>query len=252
VVKAIEVCLENIDLSEDDERYMRCVALADAEPGLCMDAEGEIHWMPADPQETGLWVSQDERLVLIRAGGEPRGALADSGSVWVERAGRSLEAPAGKPVVLLDQDVLRIGKKRLRVHVHGPTEQVFPPEPLAASLFKRLARSAAAVALGAATLAVSPIEVRARPPIVARVKVPVDCKIVKIDKQAKGLKLEAQCPGKTKVYKGMFGTLVDARKKPIPKSSVRITKVEKGKVWAEGKVTLGKSKAAAVRFMVND
>ena len=57
-----------------------------------------------------LWVSADDRLILYR----PEGADA----VAVSRAGRSLDVPSGKPVVLIDQDQIDVDSNGL-VYVSG-------------------------------------------------------------------------------------------------------------------------------------
>jgi hypothetical protein len=117
--RLIEICLEDLDLPAD-ERYLRCVALPGGEPGLTLDGQGAVRWMSDDPTHCGLWVSGDDRLALVR------GAVA--APVVVHRAGRALEAPVGKPVILLDGDLLQVEHRQLRVHVHGATEVIHGPE----------------------------------------------------------------------------------------------------------------------------
>jgi hypothetical protein len=94
--------------------------------------------------------------------------------VRVRRDGRSLEAPVGKPVVLLDQDRFEVAGKRVRVHVHGRAPAVVPPSPLPETSPSSFPKAAAAVvALGAALGAADckkgaeqavDIEVRTSPP----------------------------------------------------------------------------------------
>jgi hypothetical protein len=67
--------------------------------------------------------------------------------------------------VLLNQDVVEVGSRRLRVHVHGIASQVAPPSRLPSRRHMG-AHTAAIVALGAAVLACDkPVEVRETPPI---------------------------------------------------------------------------------------
>ncbi|MBN2006890.1 MAG: hypothetical protein JXA21_26285, partial [Anaerolineae bacterium] len=100
------------------------------------------------------------RLVLYR----PEGAAP----VTVRRAGRSLEAPFAKPVILLDKDEVDVGSRHLRIHVHGKAPAIAAPAPLKVQSkpLGRLARSAATAAavIGAATAC---IEIRPTPPEVA-------------------------------------------------------------------------------------
>ena len=141
------ICIEDLDAAPGSIRYIRCVAVAGGEAGLTLDLQGDVLWRRDEQEACQLWVSMDERLILLRPAGAP--------VVRVSRAGRSIDAPRGKPVVLLDQDQVQIGGRRLRVHVHGETEEVFPPSPLEPERREgRLAgaarAAATALALGAA------------------------------------------------------------------------------------------------------
>jgi hypothetical protein len=160
------VCIEDLDAS-DEGRFLQCVALVGRQPGIRLDVGGKVSWQEAPATAAELWVSQDRRLILYR----PTGAA----QVRVERDGRVLEAPADKPVVLIDQDRLDVGDRRLRVHIHGVTEVVKEPtyfvprpEPEAAGRGSGLLHAAAtAVAIGAAVGASGcpkTIEVRDEPP----------------------------------------------------------------------------------------
>ena len=60
------ICLEDLAAPRDDERYLRCVALPGDEPGLTLDRQGVVRWMPDGPEAYELWVSGDGRLVLFR------------------------------------------------------------------------------------------------------------------------------------------------------------------------------------------
>jgi len=138
--KPVELCLEDLTAEPGSPEYLQCVAKAGGELGLSVDASARVRWEQASATAAfELWVSQDERLILERRDGAP--------GVVVRRAGRSLEAPAGKPVVLCDQDEVEMGERRWRVHVHGVAAQVYAPKPL---FRKVLAPLAAAAALAAA------------------------------------------------------------------------------------------------------
>ncbi len=252
----IEVCLEDLDLPAEDERYLRCVALPDAQPGLALDAAGQVQWMPDAEDATGLWVSADDRLILICAAGGP--------GVEVRRDGRSLRAPAGQPVVLLDGDRLRVAGRRLRLHVHGPTAQIAPPEPVPASALSRLARTAvSALALGAATLGgavaagqgtdppgPTPIQVRARPPKMAAPRHPVDCPVLSSAAAGPGLQVEARCPAGARIFQGMRGSLLGADGKPLPGGTVVVQSVARDRVVARG-AARPRTRATHVRFLVS-
>lgn len=137
------ICLEDLDAAPGSVRYVRCVALAGGQPGLTLDPGGDALWQSEEPVSCQLWVSLDERLILLR----PAGARP----VTVARAGRSLEAPFDKPVVLLDQDEVEVGGRRLRIHVHGEAADLYPPSPLEPERQdSRLAGVARAAAMGLA------------------------------------------------------------------------------------------------------
>lgn len=243
----IELCLEDLALAPEDERYLRCVALPGGEPGLALDHEGVVRWMPEGAVAHGLWVSQDEQLILLRG----EGALP----IAVQRGGRTLEAPPGKPVVLRDQDLLLVGHRRLRVHVHGIAQAVHPPARLSRSALAGLARAAAAaIALGSALGALDgqaappPIEVRQHPPG-ATPAFPVDCTISSLARSAKEVyRLEARCPSERALAVGARGNLLDDKGSPLPEVVV-VKSVKGATIVAE--VTLKKPvKATKVRFYV--
>jgi len=230
----IEICLEDLDLSPDDERYIRCVALPGGDPGLALDREGLVRWMPDEPADYGLWVSDDDRLILLR--GER------AGPITVQRGGRAVEAPAGQPVVLLDGDRLRVNGRRLQVHVHGEAEEVYPPEPLSGRALARLARAAAAaLALGAAvgaggeaagqpaiTAGAIPVEVRKHPPSRPAPMRAVLCTVTSIKAHPKGrVMVKASCPEPIPV--GASGFLLDAKGSAVEDGIVTVQKA-KGKV----------------------
>jgi hypothetical protein len=138
----LAICLEDLDAAID-ERFLRCVAVPGRRPGLRVDAAGAVLWRSDERVACELWVSADDKLILFR----PAGAAA----VRVTRAGRSLEAPEEKPVVLRAADEVAVGGRRLRVHVHGPSSSVVAPSPLpAAERPGSFRRAAAVVAVGAA------------------------------------------------------------------------------------------------------
>jgi hypothetical protein len=160
----IAICLEDLDESPGRERYIRCVALPGRVPGLAVSQAARIVWKSDDPIACELWVSADERLILLRPDHAPE--------VRVQRAGRGIGAPFGKPVVLLDQDEFSIQGHSFRVHIHGQTASVHAPTALGSKL-SAATRLAAAVTLGAATIGCpsqprvpgnTPVEVRDNPP----------------------------------------------------------------------------------------
>jgi len=165
------ICIEDLAAQHGEPRYVRCVAIPGREPGLRLDTGGEVLWKTDEDVACELWVSADDRLILYR----PERAAA----MTVSRAGRSLDVPYGKPVVLIDQDQIDVGARRLRVHVHGEAPAVSAPSVLAPEkgTLAGLARAAAVAAtIGAAavaggcgkkdadTKAKPPIEVRDQPP----------------------------------------------------------------------------------------
>jgi hypothetical protein len=158
---------------------LRGVAVGGRQVGLGVSSRGEIVWKSPRPEVRDLGVSGDDRLVLYRPEqGKP---------LVVTRAGRSIDAPAGKTVVLRGGDHLRIGGRHVRVHVHGHTNDAHASAPLGEASWEPAAkRLAAVVALTAAAAgcrsrcssagvsgerapeaSVSSIDVREAPPIVA-------------------------------------------------------------------------------------
>jgi hypothetical protein len=236
----LEICLEDLALSEQDERYIRCVALPGGEPGLSLDRDGAVRWMPAEPAQYGLWISADDQLVLVRGDG--------AGPLTVSRAGRSLEAPEAKPVVLLDQDLLVVNGRRLRVHVHGVAAEVHPPERLSGSALARMARTAAAaLALGAAVVApgpmgiadaAPPIEVRTRPPAPMPTRAPVTCAVTAMTPTQQGpVLVHATCPATpTLITVGVRGQLYDAAGGAIANGSVIVKSVQGTQVVSESQL----------------
>jgi hypothetical protein len=161
--KPMAICIEDLDSQSETSRYIRCVALAGRQPGLRLDEAGRVLWQSDDGVACELWVSADERLILYR----PEGATR----VTLHRAGRSLDVPCGKPVVVSDKDQINVGSRRLRIHVHGEAPSVAAPSPLPARPrpFDRVTQAVAAAAvIGAVATAescVAPtIEVREAPP----------------------------------------------------------------------------------------
>ncbi len=143
--KPLAICIEDMD-AQAGNKYLRCVALPGRQPGLRLDEAGGVLWQSDDGVSCELWVSADDRLMLYR----PEGAAR----VTLRRAGRSLDAPCGKPVVLIDQDQLDVGGRRLRIHVHGESPSVAAPSPLPSRSrpLGRLAQAAATAAIiGAVT-----------------------------------------------------------------------------------------------------
>jgi ABC-type glycerol-3-phosphate transport system substrate-binding protein len=139
------------------------VALPGRQPGLRLDEAGKVVWQSDDGISCELWVSADERLILYRSQvGIP---------VTLHRAGRSLDVPCSKPVVVIDQDQIDVGTRHLRVHVHGAAPAVTAPSFLTSTYTRRTALAmgagvTVAAVVGAATAgcACTPIEVRDNPP----------------------------------------------------------------------------------------
>ena len=155
--KPMAICIEDVSAG----KFLRCVAVAGREPGLRVDSKGDVIWRSDEAVACELWVSADEKLILYR----PEGACA----VTLRRAGRSLEVPFGKPVVMIDRDEVDVGERRLRVHVHGDAPSVAAPSPFAPeqSTLGKLARAAAAAAIigsGVGGCNVKDIVVRDGPP----------------------------------------------------------------------------------------
>ena len=159
--KPLAICIEELDPSEST--YTRCVALPGRQPGLRLDSGGQVMWQIDDDVSCELWVSADDRLMLYR----PEGAAP----VALQRAERSLEVPCGKPVVVLDQDLVSVGSRRVRIHVHGEAPATAAPTllPTAPGTLRRIAEGLSmtlAVGLTVAAVGCAPIEIREAPPSV--------------------------------------------------------------------------------------
>ncbi len=257
----LEICLEELDAPADDACYIRCVVMAGGQPGLALDRDGLVRWMPEDEGAChGLWLSEDGRLVLHGA--------ATTAAVTVERGARSVQAPVGQPVVLLDQDLLRVGDRRLRLHIHGETEQLHEPERLTRSAMRRFLQAAAAAAtltLGGAGLAAgpgateqsvlgdpTPIEVRRRPPKVSP-RTNLDCNVSTQWVKKGKLRIKALCASTQKLRVGQYGILLDKKnRRPISKGTVKITAIKGSAVYIEA-TYLKKKKASLgwARFWVS-
>ena len=147
--RPIAICIEDMAASPDSIRYTQCTVAPGDAPGLALDRQGALLWRPPElAQLCELWVSADDRLMLMRGAG--------AAAVTLRRGGRELDLPAAKPVVLMDQDQLELGGRCLRVHVHGEAHELAAPQPLqpeeldAPSLSSRAMAAAAALGLGAA------------------------------------------------------------------------------------------------------
>ncbi len=159
--KPLAICIEDLDAESREERYLRCVALPGRQPGLRLDEAGRVLWQSEDGVSCELWVSADERLILYRP--------EERAPVTLRRAGRSLDVPCGKPVVVIDQDRIDVGARHLRVHVHGEAPSAAAPSPLPprSRSVDRLARAAATAAVMGAVAAASgcsEIDIRDNPP----------------------------------------------------------------------------------------
>lgn len=127
----IEICLEELDDMSSATPYVRCVAIAGGQPGLCFSAEGELWWRLNDNATAELWVSRDGQLIFYRS--------QTKRGVSLTRVERHLELPLGKPVVVLDGDEIRVGSRHYRIHVHGATHNVTAPERLVLARVRQLA-----------------------------------------------------------------------------------------------------------------
>lgn len=154
----LAICIEDLDAPSKASKYLQCVALPGRQPGLRLDGAGRARWRNEDAVACELWVSADNRLILYRPNDAP--------PVKVRRAGRSLDVPHSKPVILVDKDEVDVGARRLRIHIHGEAAVIAAPTPLAIKPgpFDRLAQTAAAAAV-IGTLATGCIEVRETPPV---------------------------------------------------------------------------------------
>ena len=157
MTRALAICIEDLDVEAGAARFLTCTVLPEGEDGLGIDARGAVVWRLADTR-VRLGVAADGRLTLLRS--------AEAPPVAIERDGRSLEVPLERRTPLLQGDVLRLGERRLRLHVHGEASDVRAPSPL---------REAPAVKLN--LLAAHAVEVREHPPRVAAPVhgVPVSC-----------------------------------------------------------------------------
>lgn len=142
IPEPIELCLEDLTRLERDEPFLRCVAVAGGQPGLCFSPRGEVLWQLNEYAIAELWVALDGRLVFYRR--------RTDGVVTLTRVSRHLELPLGKPVFVLHGDEIRVENLRYRVHVHGKAKAVAAPERLPLKR-ARQAVVGATMALGALT-----------------------------------------------------------------------------------------------------
>ncbi len=131
--RPIEICLERVGSSSAD-RYVRCTAQVGRALGLALGVDGRILWCEQSGVGCEIWVSADQRLMAYGLAGMPPTTLY--------RAGRVLELPSQRPVVLRHKDELELAGTRFRVHVHGATDRVHAP-----AIVRTLARAAAAATL---------------------------------------------------------------------------------------------------------
>lgn len=142
--KPLAICIEDLDARTQSCKYVRCVALPGRQPGLRLDEAGGVVWQSDDDVSCELWVSADERLILYR--------LQAGVPVTLHRAGRSLDVPCNKPVVVLNQDQVDVGMRRLCVHIHGASPAVTAPSFLATTYTRRTALAMGAKAITAAVV----------------------------------------------------------------------------------------------------
>lgn len=142
---AIAICLE---VRDSEVLFASCVALAEAEAGLRLDADGCFHWTePGTPvhlleEALRLYAAPDpliagappsppgeERLWLLRSTGFP--------PVQVYRAERRLDVDEAASVRVLDGDTIRQFLpgfvRHITVHIHGPATRLHAPEAVSGS-----------------------------------------------------------------------------------------------------------------------
>lgn len=122
--RAQAICLEQVSSPPAlGQPAAQCVALPGDEPGLGLDAAGEICWQRAEADlACELFVAADGRLALMRREGAP--------AVRLEREGRGLELEPGKPTFVLTGDLITVGSRQLRVFLHGEAPRITPPTPV--------------------------------------------------------------------------------------------------------------------------
>ena len=138
--KPMAICLEDLETANAAERYLCCAVKVGLRPGLSVDNRGTTRWLIEGEVAFQLFVTADDRLALYRAAG--------GAAVQVRRAGRTLDAPCEKPVILRHEDELLIAGRRFRVHTHGRIAKAFAPYYFKEHL-RSAGRVAAAFALGA-------------------------------------------------------------------------------------------------------
>ena len=204
----LAICIEDLGARDPGGRYLRCVAIPGRRPGLRVDRAGQVLWKSDEAVACELWVSADDRLILYR----PSGAAP----VACRRDGRSLEVPEERAVVLLDQDCIDVGSKRMRVHIHGTATAIRPPALLPASRGSGFGRTAAAaVALGAALAATDckkdgppvNIEIRTEPP---KIEVPEEDAAPTNDSFVQDASLPGELPDADAADAGTSSALPDA------------------------------------------
>ena len=136
--KPLLLCLERL-ADGSLERFVRCTAKPGRERGLAIGLDGSILWCDSGPVGCEIWVAKDQRLVAFCPEEAPPTVLT--------RAGRALELPRGKPVIVRNQDELQLAGARFRVHIHGLATEIHAPQTLRA-LPRFAAAAAVAMAMG--------------------------------------------------------------------------------------------------------
>ncbi len=60
----LEICLEDLEDRSSGADPLRCVALPGGEPGLALDRQGAVRWMPADAVDHGLWKQVKQTAIV--------------------------------------------------------------------------------------------------------------------------------------------------------------------------------------------
>src|SRR5512142_1480470 len=101
MVRLHSICLEHLEAADDTRRWLCCTSTAGGSPGLRLLDDGVAAWQTNERVAAELFTSADERFALLRVSGGCAHRL--------RRAGRNLDVPEAKPVILIDGDRIEIG-----------------------------------------------------------------------------------------------------------------------------------------------